>query len=62
MAARTMGDMDGPRMACWFYEALLRADNLDLNDIPYALDEAVSKLRDSGVAADRWATFIHVGA
>ena len=57
-----MYDADGPRMAQWFYEALLENDTIQLDDIPYALDTAVRKLRDDGAPATRWATYMHLGA
>jgi hypothetical protein len=57
-----MNDEDGPQLARRFYEALFRKDALDLDDIPYALDEAVQALRQSGVAASRWALYMHMGA
>jgi hypothetical protein len=57
-----MYDYDGPRVAQWFYEALLEKEVIELDDIPYALDSAVRKLRDEGALPQRWATFIHMGA
>jgi hypothetical protein len=57
-----MSDYDGPRVAQWVYEALLKKDTLELDDIPYALDLAVRRLREEGVPASRWATFMHIGA
>ena len=57
-----MNDEDGPRIAQLFYEKLLAEDVITLDSIPYALDCAISQLRKSGVAPDRWATFIHMGA
>lgn len=57
-----MYDKDGPRVAQWFYKALLKKEMIDLHDIPYALDEAVQKLRATGAGPDRWATYIHTGA
>jgi hypothetical protein len=57
-----MYDADGPRMAEWFYEDLLENDTIELDDIPYALDAAVQKLRQSGVPPHRWATYVHWGA
>ena len=57
-----MNDADGPRMAQWFYEALLEKEKIELNDIPYALDTAVQKLRRTGAPAARWATYMHWGA
>jgi hypothetical protein len=56
-----MNDDDGPEMAHWFYEALFARKKLHLDDIAYALDEAVAKLRLKGVPASRWAAFIHIG-
>jgi hypothetical protein len=57
-----MHDMDGPKVAQWFYEALLENETIELDDIPYALDEAVQKLRDTGASPARWATYMHFGA
>ena len=57
-----MADADGPKMAQWFYEALLEHEVIQLNDIPYALDTAVQKLKESGVSRNRWATYMHWGA
>lgn len=57
-----MYDADGPRMAQWFYEALLKKEEIDLDDIPYALDTAIQKLRAEGAPAARWATYMHMGA
>jgi hypothetical protein len=57
-----MNDADGPAVAKKVYEKLLSKDMLDLDDIPYALDEAVGMLRQQGVAPARWATFVHMGA
>jgi hypothetical protein len=56
-----MSDDDGPDIARWFYESLFAKENLDLDNIAYALDEAVTKLRETGVPASRWALFIHIG-
>ena len=57
-----MHDNDGPMMAQWFYEALLNKGMIELDDIPYALDTAVRKLRDTGAPAARWATYMYMGA
>jgi hypothetical protein len=57
-----MNDADGPKMAQWFYEALLENETIELDDIPYALDAAVQKLRESGAPPRRWATYMHWGA
>jgi hypothetical protein len=56
-----MHDEDGPTLARRFYEALFAKDALDLDDIAYALDEAVHNLRNQGVPAQRWALFMHMG-
>jgi hypothetical protein len=58
---RLMHDEDGPKVARVFYKALFRGETLDLNDVPYALDEAVQVLRKSGVPAQRWSLFMHTG-
>lgn len=60
---RTITDRDGPLMARAFYEALMNdtEDVISSDDIPYALDSAVKKLR-SKAPAYRWASFIHMGA
>jgi hypothetical protein len=57
-----MYDQDGPKMAEWFYEALFEKETVQLDDIPYALDKAVQKLRAAGAPAVRWATYMHWGA
>jgi hypothetical protein len=56
-----MSDEDGPQLAKGMYEKLLKKDQLDLDDIPYALDDAVRALRDESVPAERWALYIHIG-
>jgi hypothetical protein len=56
-----MSDADGPDIARWFYESLFQHAELDLDHIAYALDEAVAKLRLTGVSASRWALFVHMG-
>jgi hypothetical protein len=58
---RLMHDADGPQVARHFYERLLESDQLDLDDIPYALDAAVCMLREAGVPPSRWALFVHMG-
>jgi hypothetical protein len=59
---RTMRDDDGPLIAQAFYEKLFEGKTITADTIPYALDHAVRKLRESGAPVERWATFIHVGA
>jgi hypothetical protein len=56
-----MYDADGPKVARTVYEILFQKDHLDLDDVPYALDEAVQSLRSSGVENSRWALFMHMG-
>jgi hypothetical protein len=57
-----MGDVDGPAVAASVYEELFKNDLLDPSVIPYALDDAVQKLRQLGLSPHRWATFVHIGA
>jgi hypothetical protein len=57
-----MNDIDGPYVAQKVYKDIFRDGKLDLESVPYALDVAVSELRNSGVPASRWATYVHVGA
>jgi CHAT domain-containing protein len=61
---RAISDIDGPKVAKWFYEELLSKEvvDVDVSSVAYALDYAVAKLRDSGVPPERWAPFIHMGA
>jgi hypothetical protein len=60
-----MGDLDGPVIAETIYSSLFNTDNdsefLNPDDIPYALDEAVQKLRQSHHDPSLWATYIHIG-
>jgi hypothetical protein len=56
-----MSDEDGPLLAHRVYEVLFEQDQLDLDDIPYALDAAVQALKSAGVPARRWALFMHMG-
>jgi hypothetical protein len=60
-----MRDLEGPKIAERIYSALFKdgADSefLDPDDVPYALDDAVSKLRDSGLDPSFWATYVHIG-
>jgi hypothetical protein len=56
-----MSDEDGPQLAHRVYQALFERDQIDLDDIPYALDVAVQALRSAGVPARRWALFMHMG-
>jgi hypothetical protein len=60
-----MGDAEGPDIAESIYSALFKqgatSDYLDPDDVPYALDEAVQKLRRSGLDPSFWATYVHIG-
>jgi hypothetical protein len=58
-----MRDVDGPLIVTTIYEQLFRGESEFLNpdDIAYALDDAVQKLRRQGVHPTRWAPFIHIG-
>jgi hypothetical protein len=59
---RAISDVDGPKVAKWFYEDLFAREIIDADAVAYALDNAVAKLRESGVPSDRWVPFIHMGA
>jgi hypothetical protein len=59
---RAMGDEDGPYVAKRFYEKLFESESIDVDAVPYALDNAVTALRMNGAPPERWATFIHMGA
>jgi hypothetical protein len=56
-----MSDEDGPKVARRVYEQLFEKGRLDLDDVPYALDNAVRMLREAGVPAERWALYVHMG-
>lgn len=58
-----MNDIDGPMVAQVVYERLFAGEDTTLHPdaIPYALDEAVQKLREQGVSASRWAPYVHLG-
>jgi hypothetical protein len=57
-----MNDADGPFITKRFYETLFGGETITVDDIAYALDDAVGALRKSGAAPERWATFVHLGA
>jgi CHAT domain-containing protein len=59
--SREMDDIDGPFMAQRIYSRIFRDGILDMSVVPYAVDEAVKELRESGVPAYRWATYVHFG-
>lgn len=58
-----MDDLDGPVVAETIYTELFStaAPGMDPDTIPYALDLAVQKLRDRGLSASRWASYVHIG-
>ena len=60
---RSMHDTDGPFVIKEFYETMFREESvcLNLDDVPYALDTAVQKLRIRGVHPARWSPYIHIG-
>ena len=60
---RSMNDADGPVVAKTIYKALYEGDAeyFDPEVIPYALDEAVSKLRRRRLHPTRWAPYVHIG-
>jgi hypothetical protein len=62
LARRAMNDADGPFVARRFYGRLFEGGGVGLDDVPYALDDAVAALRAQGAPPERWATFIHMGA
>jgi hypothetical protein len=59
---REMHDMDGPEVSEQVHQALCKDGKLCTDAVPYALDLAVRKLRESGAPPERWATYIHLGA
>lgn len=58
-----MEDADGPMIAKYVYEGLFKGgtQQLDPDDVPYALDAAVQRLRQVQSAPSRWAQFVHLG-
>lgn len=60
--AGKMGDQDGLFVAKVLYGTLFKDGKLDLNVVPYALDDTVRQLHAWGLSPSRWATFIHLGA
>jgi hypothetical protein len=57
-----MNDMDGVLVTKALYGRLMSKDAIDVDDIAYALDSAISELRNNGVPLHRWAPYIHLGA
>lgn len=56
-----MDDFDGPFMAKRIYSQIFKEGHLNLEAVPFAVDDAVRQLRESGVPASRWATYVHFG-
>ena len=58
-----MHDVDGPEVARVFYRELFKStrEELDPDDVAYALDTAVAHLRRQGLPPSRWAPYIHIG-
>jgi hypothetical protein len=56
-----MNDVDGPFMAEKIYSRIFKDGVLNMGLVPYALDDAVRELRESGAPASRWATYVHFG-
>jgi hypothetical protein len=60
---RSIRDEDGPIVAKAFYDELLRESILETDAVAYAVDAAVTALRETpGVSPQRWAPFVHIGA
>ncbi|EIN05601.1 hypothetical protein PUNSTDRAFT_137705 [Punctularia strigosozonata HHB-11173 SS5] len=59
----SMADADGPEIARSVYKKIFsgKLDHIDPDDIAYALDEAVTKLRTIQPEPLRWAPYIHLG-
>jgi hypothetical protein len=57
----SMGDINGPVVAEGVYRDLFAGDSeeLDMDVLPYLLDDAARKLREHGVEPSRWAPYIH---
>jgi hypothetical protein len=58
-----MQDIDGPRTSESIYEEVFRGDSEYINpdDVAYALDAAVRRLRHEVKDPMRWAPYIHMG-
>jgi hypothetical protein len=58
-----MSDVDGPVVARELYSQLFAAGStlLDPEVIPYALDDAISQLREQDLSPSRWASYVHLG-
>jgi hypothetical protein len=60
-----MNDLDGPQVAADVYRTMFEdaSDRRVANQsaAAFGLDIAVRKLRETGVSASRWATYVHIG-
>ncbi|KAJ3575774.1 hypothetical protein NP233_g872 [Leucocoprinus birnbaumii] len=56
-----IADEDAPRVVKEVYETMKIEGGLDVSLAAEGLDRAVREMRKSGVSAQRWAPFIHVG-
>jgi hypothetical protein len=58
-----MQDIDGPRISESLYKEVFKGDAeyIDPDDIAYALDGAVRRLRQEVRDPMRWAPYIHLG-
>jgi hypothetical protein len=60
---RSMQDIDGPRISESLYKEVFKGNSeyIDPDDIAYALDGAVRRLRQEVRDPMRWAPYIHLG-
>jgi hypothetical protein len=62
VVGRAVNDADAPEVAKAFYQELMKEPVVDFDNIAYALDTAVARLRATGLDSHRWAPFAHFGA
>jgi hypothetical protein len=62
-SSRSMEDIDGPMVAKSVYEDIFssQSEYIEPDDVAYALDTAVQKLRHVDQDSSRWAPYIHLG-
>lgn len=56
-----MDDADGPEISKMVYGKIFHDGMFYREEVPYALDAAIRKLRSNGAHPSRWATYIHMG-
>jgi hypothetical protein len=58
-----MEDVDGPMIAEFVYRDIFESPSAWINpdDVAYALDAAVQRLRDNRPDPSRWAPYVHLG-